>query len=151
LVELFDPKQPFYQTYGFAKVPASNSKPAASSSSSSYSNSISAEHTKFVNELDVASCLDYHHEGVWEVAIVEGLSEFRTEIEINLPERTYETCNMIFNRIRFRPRRYETLSHLTTELTSYILSVWITVCLSVMQRISVVEVKRLMWENDFEV
>jgi hypothetical protein len=100
LVELFDTKQPFYQIYGFAKVPASNSKPAASSSSS-HNNSINAEHTKFVNELDVASCLDYNHEGVWEVAIVEGLSEFRTEIEINLPERKYETCDMIF---RCRPR-----------------------------------------------
>ena len=89
LVELFDTKQPFYQTYGLSKVSTSTSKPAASSSSS-YSNTIDAEHTKFVNELDVASCLDYYHEGVWEVAIVEGLSEFRTEIEINLPERTYE-------------------------------------------------------------
>jgi hypothetical protein len=44
---------------------------------------------KFVNELDVGSCFDYCHEGVWELAIVERLSEFRTEIEISLTERKY--------------------------------------------------------------
>lgn len=55
-------------------------------SSSGMARVTDVEQMKFVNELDVGSCFDYFHEGAWELAIVERLSEFRTEFEINLPE-----------------------------------------------------------------
>ena len=61
------------------------------SSGNSNKVNVSADHMKFLNELDVGSCFDYYHEGVWELAIIERLSEFRTEVEINLPERKYNT------------------------------------------------------------
>ena len=91
LTELFDSKQPFYQKYGQAKPISSSVSTIAMSSGNSSKVNVSADHMKFLNELDVGSCFDYYHEGVWELAIIERLSEFRTEVEINLPERKYNT------------------------------------------------------------
>jgi hypothetical protein len=41
----------------------------------------------FVESLDVGSCLDYRNDtnnGLWEIAIIEKMTEFRTEIEVCL-------------------------------------------------------------------
>jgi hypothetical protein len=87
LTELFDSKQPFYQRYGSTKITGETgtvSKDVISSGMASVSDV--EQRMKFVNELDVGSCFDYFHEGAWELAIVEKLSEFRTEFEISLPE-----------------------------------------------------------------
>ena len=84
LTELFDCKHPFYQRYRLSKPPSSTAYTSATAGNNA---NVSPDYTKFVNELDVGSCFDYYHEGVWELAIVEKLSEFRTEFEINLPER----------------------------------------------------------------
>lgn len=54
-------------------------------------------HMEFLKELDKDSCFDYFHEGVWELAIVENLSEFRTEIQINLPESKYCSTKLLLS------------------------------------------------------
>lgn len=85
LTELFDSKQPFYQRYGSTR--SAGETALKDTSSSGKASVIDVEQRmKFVNELDVGSCFDYFHEGAWELAIVEKLSEFRTEFEISLPE-----------------------------------------------------------------
>jgi hypothetical protein len=44
---------------------------------------LSSDHLKFLNELDIESCLDFQtSSGEWEVYIVVGMSEFRSELEI---------------------------------------------------------------------
>ena len=83
LSELFDYRLPFYQRCGLNK-PSLAASTAASSGNSA---NVSPDHMKFVNELDEGSCFDYYCEGIWELAIVEKLSELRSEFEINLPER----------------------------------------------------------------
>lgn len=38
-------------------------------------------------EFTIDDCFDYLHEGVWELAIVENMSDFKTEIEVNIAEK----------------------------------------------------------------
>jgi hypothetical protein len=85
LLELFDPKQPYYLRYS-AVTPAVETAPLRGSNTSHNVPAVDLQHMTFVNDLDVGCCFDYCHEGVWEVAIIERLSELRDRFEISLPE-----------------------------------------------------------------
>ena len=84
-MELFDPKQPYYLRYS-SPTPALEEKPSRGLINSSNGITIDQKYMTFVNDLDVGCCFDYCHEGVWEVAIIERLSELRDRFEISLSE-----------------------------------------------------------------
>ena len=90
LVELFEPKQPFYLRYCSSLTPALETAPLRGLTPSSKGMHkpplLDLRHMTFVNDLDVGCAFDYCHEGVWEVAIIEKLSELRDKFEICLPE-----------------------------------------------------------------
>ena len=89
-MELFEPKQPYYLRYSSSLTPALEIAPSrglTTSSTGKYKPPLlDLRHMTFVNDLDVGCCFDYCHEGVWEVAIIEKLSELRDKFEISLPE-----------------------------------------------------------------
>ena len=88
LLELFDPKQSYYLRYS-AVTPAIETAPLRGSNTPHNVPAIDLQHMTFVNDLDVGCCFDYCHESVWEVAIIERLSELRDRFEISLPESKF--------------------------------------------------------------
>lgn len=88
LLELFDPKQPYYLRYS-AVTPAIETAPLRGPNASNNGAAIDLQHMTFVNDLDLGCCFDYCQEGVWEVAIIERLSELRDRFEISLPESKF--------------------------------------------------------------
>lgn len=103
-MELFEPKQPYYLRYSYSLLtPALETAPSRGLISSSKGKfklpALDLQHMTFVNDLDVGCAFDYCHEGVWEVAIIERLSELRDKFEISLPESKLVT-EIMYNKVQ---------------------------------------------------
>lgn len=88
--DVLDPNHNFYLKYGFPEVAGSDATAtatavASTSTSTSSSSALTAQqdHVKFLNELDVDSCVDFYTDDKrWEVCLILKMSEFRTELQI---------------------------------------------------------------------